>query len=508
VGNPIKEHVYYSRHGTAMLGRKLPRPGNRFEATANTRQPTFPASDNSPPKIGQIVSRRRNSYVEKIPELEPIFCYLARKRVPRGAVSEIAGDTLIPIDTLYDWRRKLKKNSIWRPGLLKSISHRALTYEQEELIASVIRTEFIATGLYCPPRYLNILALRIAHDAGRTRTATPDMDRENYTQRRRRDSTDEDDFLQELDSLDACDESSDDELTDNGEPPSSDESRAGKRTDPEAAWGEEITFRASNHWRQAFMERWGFSLRKPHPRRRPVVDDAKRLQFLDTMREILETTPPWLVLNTDETSWKLLNHSFLTIAQRGEETISCLFDRDPKACITAIATIDAAGRKLPLWAIAKGKTERSERRMREHCRAEIAREDLIVSHQESGWTGRDVALQFLHWLADRYRRPIVLVWDLFSAHRDREVQETAGRLGIRLIFIPPGLTGECQPLDRRVFGNLKQRARRRFDNEVLQGRSERFCLGSALRLLVEVWRLITQDEILGAWDHLRPGEEN
>jgi hypothetical protein len=35
----------------------------------------------------------------------------------------------------------------------------------------------------------------------------------------------------------------------------------------ERARGREGKFRASNHWREAFMLRRGFSIRKPHPKR-------------------------------------------------------------------------------------------------------------------------------------------------------------------------------------------------------------------------------------------------
>jgi hypothetical protein len=116
----------------------------------------------------------------------------------------------------------------------------------------------------------------------------------------------------------------------------------------------------------------------------------------------------------DETSRKLLNNSFLTIADRGAKGISCLLDGDPKACITVIATINAVGEKLLLWAIAKGKTERCERGILDDCARQVDNAELIVTHQPSGWTGREVAMHDLQWLADRYCQQIVLVWDLFA----------------------------------------------------------------------------------------------
>jgi hypothetical protein len=54
---------------------------------------------------------------------------------------------------------------------------------------------------------------------------------------------------------------------------------------------------------------------------------------------------------------------------------------------------------------------------------------------------------------------LVLIWDAFSAHRDLTVSETATRLNIQLIFIPPGMTDKLQPLDHRIFGYLTARAK-------------------------------------------------
>jgi hypothetical protein len=53
--------------------------------------------------------------------------------------------------------------------------------------------------------------------------------------------------------------------------------------------------------------------------------------------------------------------------------------------------------------------------------------------------------------------PIVLIWDALTAHRDQEVKYLANELKIRLIFIRSGQTDEYQPLDRRIFGPMKQR---------------------------------------------------
>jgi hypothetical protein len=91
-------------------------------------------------------------------------------------------------------------------------------------------------------------------------------------------------------------------------------------------------------------------------------------------------------------------------------------------------------------------------------------------------------------------------------HRGHQVQEFAQELGTRLIFIPSGLTDEYQPLGRRGFGSLKQRARRRFNKVIIQGCFDGACIRWALKVLVDVWKRITQNEIIGARDHVRLDE--
>jgi hypothetical protein len=114
----------------------------------------------------------------------------------------------------------------------------------------------------------------------------------------------------------------------------------------------------------------------------------------------MHTLAPTDILNMDETSWKLVGHHFMTVAERGTEGVSCLFEGDSKACRTAIATINAAGEKLPLWAIAKGKTDRCEANLRKSCSKAIEQGRLLLTHQQSGWITQQIAIRSLHWLAD------------------------------------------------------------------------------------------------------------
>jgi hypothetical protein len=55
------------------------------------------------------------------------------------------------------------------------------------------------------------------------------------------------------------------------------------------------------------------------------------------------------------------------------------------------------------------------------------------------------------------------MWDVFTAYQHEDVKTLAAQISIRLEFIPPEVTTDCQPLDQKFFENLKSRARAKFD---------------------------------------------
>jgi hypothetical protein len=60
------------------------------------------------------------------------------------------------------------------------------------------------------------------------------------------------------------------------------------------------------------------------------------------------------------------------------------------------------------------------------------------------------------------------------------------------------MTAECQPLDRRIFGNLKARARRMFNDYRAVNQSP--SMEDSITILLDAWKSISQDEVFDAWD--------
>jgi hypothetical protein len=129
---------------------------------------------------------------------------------------------------------------------------------------------------------------------------------------------------------------------------------------------------------------------------------------------------------------------------------------------------------------------------------------LVIAHQENGWTNGTVAIEFMHWISNRVRgQQFRIIWDSHSAHRDEDVRREAGGLDIAVEYIPSGMTDEWQPLDLRIFGSLKQRARAMFDDQWAREDVVELTTETAIALLLKAWDSITQVEFLNAWDKLR-----
>jgi hypothetical protein len=131
----------------------------------------------------------------------------------------------------------------------------------------------------------------------------------------------------------------------------------------------------------------------------------------------------------------------------------------------------------------------------------------VLTHQESGWTNGTVAIEYLRWVSQKLKRQrICLVWDSFSAHHDEEVCAEAEADEIALKFIPSGMTDQWQPLDLRIFGSLKARAKALFDAEWMRDPDTELSTEDAIALLLRSWQSIEQGEILKAWQKLRDYE--
>lgn len=259
--------------------------------------------------------------------------------------------------------------------------------------------------------------------------------------------------------------------------------------------GDPTSFQCSNRFIRAFKTRHRFSSRRFHMRRRQQTRGRLDIEeWIQATTELLATVDNRRILNCDETAWRIIPNGLLTWAPVGEDSVSVSVKANDKDAITVLATVTAAREKLPLFFIAKGRTERVE-----HTQLGDP-QGHQTTHSSSGWTTAETFAAYLEWLRSLFDDggPIHLVLDSYSVHRSQQSRELANRLKIRLHFIPAGWTDELQPLDRYVFGALKSMCRRLF-HRFCQAEDPEVRRRDAVGFLCQAWDALTTNIIEKGW---------
>jgi hypothetical protein len=105
------------------------------------------------------------------------------------------------------------------------------------------------------------------------------------------------------------------------------------------------TFKASDRWCENFRKRYQYVWRKAHIARRSKHDENffnQTAYFLAKMHQLFEkhklTDTMFLIVNMDETSWKVAYPGELTWAKRGSKEVKVNVQYNQKKTITAITT--------------------------------------------------------------------------------------------------------------------------------------------------------------------------
>ena len=255
-------------------------------------------------------------------------------------------------------------------------------------------------------------------------------------------------------------------------------------------------FNCSEGFISAFKARNNFVSRRAHYKRRPIINAASEASWIERVSTLLGQYPADRVVNADETTWMILPNGGTTWALKGVDSVAISVQDDEKKRITVMAACTAAGTKLPLFLIAKGKTMRCEN-------TQIgAVEGHYSFHTTRGWMTEDAFVQYLKLLREKIfadDKVIVLIVDVYPTHRSETVRRTAQELNICLEYIPPGLTDVLQPLDRRVFGALKSIAKQYVYRLLSEDPGQKIGMKKAVQILIKSWDQLTSDTILSAW---------
>lgn len=176
--------------------------------------------------------------------------------------------------------------------------------------------------------------------------------------------------------------------------------------------------------------------------------ELEKIAFIVEVRAAIFACGPALVLNMDETPVSLLDAPVTAVVATGSNAAAAVeTSANIGTKITTFPTISAAGDKLPLCAIIKGKTPRCLRKIQEGASAEINKVKLYYS--DKGWVNEGIMLRYLTDVVQPYTRsqPAALILDSYRSHFTPAVQAAAAAIQLQLIQVPGGCTAELQPLD-------------------------------------------------------------
>jgi hypothetical protein len=258
----------------------------------------------------------------------------------------------------------------------------------------------------------------------------------------------------------------------------------------------ETRFVCSPPFIEGFKRRNNFSVKRQHFKRRPACSAQDKAAFQDRLTALCQTQDNDVILNCDETAWKLFPNGILTWWDKGCDGVSLYVQGDEKDSMTVLSTISASGNKWPLCFVAKGKTDKVET-------SQIG--DVVGHwrlHSASGWMKGDIFCEYLRHLREYESSPrrLFLILDVHPSHRTEKVKMEAQRLNIQLIYVPPGATDEMQPLDRKVFGALKSEARRLFRQAAADNPTLKISRRNAAIFMCEAWAQLGDATLLAAWN--------
>ena len=363
-------------------------------------------------------------------------------------IEEISKHTGISVRALNNYINRLAKDEQYNPFDHFNESHRAMSLRLEEELLHEIETNYLIPGYYFNNKVLKLLALALWERA-------------------------------------------------------SDEDKLRK------------TFRASSGWCRNFRKRHGYVWRKARLSRRPAHTPKSEKIKQDFIKKVTEIRVQlekdnklYLLVNIDETAWKICYSGDMTWAKKGSTCVKINVGFNTKEAITTLAAITASGDKLPLYLIAKGKTERAENNLKKELEDH---DEILTDHSKSGWTTEDVMLRYLKTFRDimneKYNinnsEKIFLLLDVYKSHKSKKVLQAAEELNIDLIFIPAGYTDAYQPLDIKVFGGLKAKARGYWYDHFASDPSMKFTKAVAVKILIKCWKEISLNCVSSAWEQYK-----
>jgi hypothetical protein len=226
--------------------------------------------------------------------------------------------------------------------------------------------------------------------------------------------------------------------------------------------------------------------------------EAACLQFVQDVQTACLDHGRSMVINVDETGVRTINTRRRALARKGDwerQRPVVEVTRSTRESTSLVCAVAADGSKLRPCVLT---SRRSEASLRKDSWWDVIR--------CGGWTDAAVYIEYLKRVILPYTagRPATLVHDSLTAHHTDDVLSFLSDNNISLITVPPGETDTLQPLDVGVFGPLKARAKRRWNEEKAKDKSRADTQHASMSLHVEAFAHINRRTVRAAWEEAVP----
>ena len=225
-------------------------------------------------------------------------------------------------------------------------------------------------------------------------------------------------------------------------------------------------FSASNTWIKSFLTRHKLSFRQKTRQGQVSGCDAHKMvkEFSKKIQHLVQQNGIDTIYNADQTAVFYEYIPKTTIDATGTKTVWVKCGGKEKERLTAMLLGDNNGNKYDPFVVVKTQPSkipemRIENNRLRHGFGKLVWQEISnvqdetsmeVYGNKTGWWNAYLSIQFLtHFFGTRNKndKPILLIWDDFSAHWTSEVTEFAKSKNIFLEKVPPCYTFCCQPAD-------------------------------------------------------------
>lgn len=242
-----------------------------------------------------------------------------------------------------------------------------------------------------------------------------------------------------------------------------------------------------------------------------VIEDFVNL-FNHRVRHVMRV-PAGAVVNMDETNVDFDMPSTVTLARRGQRTVSVKGTGSSNRA-TVLLAVTQDGEKLPPFIIYKAK--RGARVYKEVTSGDLSAKGfppgVVMDVQANAWNDECLMLEWIKrvwrpWLQSNGMTQSVLNMDSFKAHTVRSVLTELARCGTHVSLVPEGYTSKLQVLDVGINRPFKVNVATAYRNFLVRSvhnteKTPKPSRQEVAAWVCEAWNRITTDAILNTWRHI------